>query len=145
MAELRVLVVDDCQDAADTLEILLGLWGYETRVAYDGPTALEALVSFRADVVLLDISMAGMDGYEVARRIRRLPGALAATVLIAVTGWSQEKDFRTGEVAGFDYFFVKPLPPEHLQSLLSSLEEQRSTPPDRQTVRQEWRIYHGSA
>jgi len=144
MAELRVLVVDDCKDAADTLVILLGLWGYECQAAYDGPMALRAMAAVRADVVLLDIGMKEMDGYEVARRIKDLPG-MTSTVLIAITGWSQEKDRRCGENAGFDYYLIKPVAPDHLQTLLSFLKEQWDTPPDRQTARQERRVYHGSA
>jgi CheY-like chemotaxis protein len=144
MVELRVLVVDDCKDAADTLVILLGLWGYETQVAYDGPTALQIMAAVRADVVLLDIGMKGMDGYDVARRIKGLPGT-TNTVLIAVTGWNRNKERHNSEEAGFDYYLIKPVAPDHLQTLLSSLKEQWDTPPDRQTVRQERNIYHGSA
>ena len=108
------LVVDDNRDAADSLALLLRLAGQDVRVAYDGPSALAEAQQFRADLVFLDIGMPGMDGYEVATRLRRQPGA-EDVVLVAVTGWGQEDDRRRGQEAGFDGHTVKPAEPEPLR------------------------------
>ncbi len=117
----RVLVVDDNRDAAESLAMLLKLLGSEVHVAYDGPGALEALRTYRPSVVLLDIGMPGMDGHEVARRIRRQP-ELQDVTLIALTGWGQEEDRRRSQEAGFDYHLIKPVDVGALETLLSSLE-----------------------
>src|SRR6185295_1732062 len=87
----RVLIVDDNVDAAESLATLLKLLGADVHVAHDGPSALEAFRVYRPNVALLDIGMPGMDGYEVARRARLIPGGEKAT-LIAVTGWGQDED-----------------------------------------------------
>ena len=113
----RVLVVDDSRDAADSLRVLLELLGAQVQVAYDGPTALDACRGYQPEVVLLDIGMAGMDGYEVARRIRQGTGSKEVT-LIALTGWGQEQDRRSSKAAGFDHHLVKPVDINALQGLL---------------------------
>ena len=104
---LRVLVVDDNADAADSLAMLLQVRGEEVRVAYDGEEALAAEDGFKPDVVLLDIGMPKLSGYEVARRIRdrRGPGVL----IVAITGWGQEEDRLRAREAGFDHHFTKPV------------------------------------
>src|SRR5262245_3781424 len=108
---LRVLVVDDTRDAADTLALLVRIWGHQPLVAYDGPTALDLARTQAPDVALLDIGLpGGMDGYEVARRIRRLPG-LDKVVLVAVTGYGREEDITRCQAAGIDHHFVKPVDP----------------------------------
>jgi CheY-like chemotaxis protein len=113
-----VLVVDDNRDGANTLGRLLRLLGAEVQVANDGPTALEMLKTYRPAVVLLDIGMPKMDGYEVARRIRS-QSEFADLVLIALTGWGQEKDrLRTTE-AGFNYHLTKPADIKAIETLLS--------------------------
>jgi CheY-like chemotaxis protein len=112
-----VLIVDDNRDAASSLAMLLELDGHRTIVAYDGPTALEAAEQHRPDVVLLDIGLPGMSGYEVAKRIRRQPWGYALT-LIALTGWGQAEDRRRSHEAGFDAHLVKPVDPPALISLL---------------------------
>jgi PAS domain S-box-containing protein len=117
----RVLVVDDSPDAADSLAMLLRLEGQEVRVAYDGPTALGLARDFRPRLVLLDIGLPGMDGYEVARRLRQQPG-LGGVVLVALTGWGQEEDRRKSQEAGFDHHLVKPAGLEELQQLLGALK-----------------------
>jgi two-component system CheB/CheR fusion protein len=122
----RVLVVDDNVDAADSLGLLLRLSGQETRMAYDGPTALLVAEAFRPQLVLLDIGMPGMDGYEVARRLRGLP-VLEGVVLVAVTGWGQEEDRLRSRAAGFDDHLVKPADPVALQHLLASAHGDRVT------------------
>jgi CheY-like chemotaxis protein len=113
-AARRVLVVDDNRDAAETMRELLQVYGYATRVAYDGPEALDAAIAFRPDVALVDIGLPAMDGYEVARRIRQLP-ELRAIRLIAVTGYGQASDRHRTEQAGFDHHLVKPVDVEELK------------------------------
>jgi two-component system CheB/CheR fusion protein len=117
----RILVVDDNRDAAASLAMLLGLLGNETRLAHDGPGALEAAHLFKPEVVFLDIGLPGMDGYEVARRLRERP-ELAGTVLAALTGWGQEEDRRRAQEAGFDHHLTKPADPAALQQLLAALK-----------------------
>jgi signal transduction histidine kinase/CheY-like chemotaxis protein len=107
-AARRVLVVDDNADAARTLSTLLALQGHQTEVAYDGPSALAAAKAGRPEVVLLDLGMPGMDGYEVARQLRAEP-ALAGVRVVAVTGWGHEDDRRRTRDAGFDAHLVKPV------------------------------------
>lgn len=103
----RVLIVDDNCDAAETLGELLGTLGAEVKVVDSGARALEVVGEFRPDVVLLDIGMPDMDGYEVARRLRAMP-LHATTLLIALTGWGQDQDRRHSRAAGFDHHIVKP-------------------------------------
>jgi signal transduction histidine kinase/CheY-like chemotaxis protein len=117
----RVLIVDDNRDAADSLRMLLELLGAEVAVAYDGAGAFEALAAHRPAVVLLDIGMPGMDGFEVARRIRREPRYRDVT-LIALTGWGQDDIRERARAQGFDHHLTKPADPEFLQDLLSSIE-----------------------
>jgi PAS domain S-box-containing protein len=104
----RVLVVDDNVDAADSLALLVQLEGHEVLTAYDGETALSKAASFRPHVVLLDLGMPGIDGYETARRMRAMRSG-AEMLLVAVTGWGQEDDRRRTAAAGFDHHLVKPL------------------------------------
>jgi PAS domain S-box-containing protein len=117
----RALVIDDNVDAADSLAQLLHLAGCEVRVAHDGPSALEIAPGFGPDVVLLDIGLPGLDGYEVARRLRAIPD-FNATLLIALTGYGQEEDRRRSLQAGFDQHLVKPVDPAILEALLASPE-----------------------
>jgi CheY-like chemotaxis protein len=113
----RVLVVDDNQDAGDMLGMLLSSLNASVRTAHNGPEALEMIDEFDPDVVLLDIGMPLMDGYEVARRIRARCGK--AVRLIALTGWGQEDDVRRAERAGFDHHLVKPPDLQKLGQLLT--------------------------
>ncbi len=117
----RLLVVDDNQDAADSLALLLKLRGHEVRVAYSGPAALAMTSQYAPDLVFLDIGMPGMDGYEVARRLRQRPG-LEKVVLAALTGWGQQEDRRRTTEAGFDHHLVKPPEPKALESVLAELK-----------------------
>lgn len=121
ISQRRILVVDDNQDAGDSLRVLLQALGADVQVARDGADALQAFPLFEPAVLLLDIGMPGMDGYEVARQIRaRFPER--RTTIIALTGWGQEEDRRKAIEAGFDSHLVKPVEIGALQKLLSSLE-----------------------
>ena len=116
-ASRRILVVDDNRDSAESMAMLLQLEGHEVRVVHDGETALQSADAFRPDVVLLDIGMPQMNGYEVARRLRASQGARQMT-LIAVTGWGQAEDKRRASEAGFDRHLVKPIAHEDLAKLI---------------------------
>ena len=118
----RVLVVDDNRDAADSLGMVLSLLGADVRVALDGPAALEAYDAHAPAVVLLDIGMPGMDGYDVARGIRARDPA-RRTALVALTGWGQDEDRRRAREAGFDHHLVKPADMGSLQQLLAGLPD----------------------
>jgi two-component system CheB/CheR fusion protein len=115
----RVLVVEDHRDSAEMLCEVLQAYGCVTRVAHDGPPALEAALSFKPDIALVDISLPQMDGYEVARRIRLLPG-LGEIKLVALTGHSEAAHQSQSAQAGFDLHLVKPVDPEELRRLISS-------------------------
>jgi PAS domain S-box-containing protein len=116
----RLLIVDDNKDAAESLALLLRLQGHEVRVAHDGPSALTIATSYLPHMVFLDIGMPGMDGYEVARRMREQPG-LTAVKLAALTGWGQQEDRRRTAEAGFNHHLVKPLEAKTLERLLDNL------------------------
>ena len=116
----RILVVDDNMDAAKSLARLLErLHGQEVRVAHDGPEALAVADEFRPEVVLLDIGLPGMSGYEVAEHLRGLP-EFEETLIVALTGWGQEDDRRRSRGAGIDHHLVKPVDPEALTRLLAT-------------------------
>jgi len=114
----RVLVVDDNMDAADMLVMMLQMFGHEVQAAYTGQTALETAVEYRPDVVLLDIGLPDMNGYEVARRLRQQPQTKDVR-LIAMTGYGQDSDRQRSEEAGCEYHLVKPVDPQKLQDLLA--------------------------
>jgi CheY-like chemotaxis protein len=114
------MVVDDNRDAADSLGALLQMMGADTRVAYDGHSALEILDTFHPAAVFLDLGMPDMDGYEVAHQIRSRPDA-RDTVLIALTGWGQDRDRRRTAEAGFNRHLAKPADFETLQSVMMSI------------------------
>lgn len=113
----RVLVVDDNVDSAESLGLLLSLMKYQVRIAHDGPTALEVVREFQPEIVLLDIGLPGMDGYEIARRLRRQPGT-ENVLLAAVTGYGAEEDRLLSREAGFDHHLVKPVGADTLRSIL---------------------------
>jgi len=124
VAARRILVVDDNRDSAQSLGLLLKFLGADITTANDGPSALEAIRRYRPSVVLLDIGMPGMDGYEVAQRARLEPEG-AALVLIALTGWGQEEDRRRSHEAGFDHHLVKPVDLAALQAILAALDKRK--------------------
>ena len=117
-ASQRVLVVDDNRDAAESLGMLLEMENCKVSVAFDGLQALEALDTFKPDIALLDIGMPGMDGYELARRIRATPRG-RNLVLVALTGWSQSDDKKRAADAGFDEHLTKPVDPDVLGRVLN--------------------------
>ncbi|HVQ17033.1 MAG TPA: PAS domain S-box protein, partial [Vicinamibacterales bacterium] len=116
----RVLIVDDSEDGAESLAMLLQLSGHETHVAHDGVEAIEAAEKFRPGVVLLDIGLPRLNGYEVCHRLRKEPWA-KDLVLVALTGWGQEEDRHRSREAGFDAHMVKPVDHDALLRLLASL------------------------
>jgi CheY-like chemotaxis protein len=125
---LRVLVVDDCRDTTDSTAELVGLWGHDARRAYAGAAALEMAAEYRPDVMLVDLAMWGLDGYEVARQARRLPG-LDRSLLIAVTGYPGAEHRRLAADAGFDFYAPKPMDPSTLEALLMSRQIELSVAP----------------
>jgi len=121
----RVLIVDDNADSAESMALLLRLDGHEVRLAYDGQSALEEAHAFRPDVMFLDLNLPKMDGYEVARRLRREP-AMRDMTLVAMTGYGQEEDRQRTQEAGFQLHLVKPVDFTKVEELLSSPPESHS-------------------
>jgi len=117
---LRVLIADDDRDSALTLSTLLEIEGFEVRTVHGGQEALDAAREFRPDVVLLDIGMPKITGYEAARRLRLRYGN-DCPVLIAITGWKQASDKILASLAGFDHHVAKPYEPAQLIELLAKL------------------------
>ena len=113
----RILVVDDNRDAALSLTMLLKILGSEVETALDGQTALQVAETFRPTVVLMDLGMPGMSGYDVAKRMRALPQFEGVT-LVALTGWGQDEDRLRTRDAGFDHHLVKPVNLSELQVIL---------------------------
>ena len=114
----RILVIDDNRESADAMAMLLRVFGHDVRTAYDGPTALDMAREQSPDVVLCDVSMPGMSGLEVARRLRQDLG-LRDLLMVALTGYGEEEDKRRSEEAGFNAHMVKPINLDVLQALLS--------------------------
>ena len=118
--QLRVLVVDDNADSADSLAMLLQLMGHASTIARDGEEAVALAASYLPDVILMDIGLPGVDGYEASRRIRA-QAPQRDVLLVALTGWGQAADRERSRQAGLDQHLVKPIDPEHLESLLATL------------------------
>jgi len=119
-AVYRVLVVDDNRDSTETMAILVGMWGHDVRVAHDADEAMQAAAEFRPRVVLLDLGLPEVSGYEVAERLRGLP-ELAGVIIIAMTGYGQEEDRRRTREAGFAHHLTKPVHPDTLKEILTSI------------------------
>ena len=117
--KLRVVVVEDNQDAADSLRLLLELVGYEVRVAYTGPEGVTLAEEWVPRVVLSDIGLPGLDGFGVARRLRQNP-AMANARLVAITGYGCEETRRLAHESGFDHILFKPADPAELLRLLAT-------------------------
>lgn len=122
--EFVVLIVDDNRDATDSMAMLLKMDGYDVRVAYDGPQALAAVRESRPDVILLDIGLPGMDGFQVAQHVRAHPDN-SAIVIVAVSGYGQEEHRSRSSQAGCDHHLVKPIEPAVVSELLASLHASR--------------------
>jgi PAS domain S-box-containing protein len=123
---LRILLVEDNVDSADSLSMLLRLYGHDVEVARTGPTALEMAADFRPDVVLLDVGLPGMDGYEVARRLQLEPEFKDVTIC-ALTGYTpSNSDRQRGQESGFDHYFVKPVSVERLNELFDTIQPSAS-------------------
>lgn len=121
----RVLIVDDNVDGADMLAAIMKIYGHQTCIAYTGQNALDIIVEYRPDFVVLDIGLPDMDGYEVARRIRQNT-EVKDVKLIAATGYGLDSDRQSSKEAGFDYHLVKPIDPEKLPDILALLAGQPS-------------------
>ena len=118
----RILVVDDNVDSAESLAMLLKITGHEVRMANDGLAAVEAAAEFLPEVILLDIGLPRLNGYEAARQIRQQSWGKSMT-LIALTGWGQEEDRQRSKEAGFDSHMVKPVDHAELMGRLDKLDE----------------------
>jgi CheY-like chemotaxis protein len=116
----RILIADDNQDGADGLKMMLELLGHDVEVAHDGQSAIEAASKTQPDLMVLDIGLPVMSGYEVARRLRNNP-KLKSMVLVALTGYGADSDKARSEAAGFDYHLVKPVEFETLKEVISEL------------------------
>jgi DNA-binding response OmpR family regulator len=116
----RILVVDDCRDAADTLSELMTLWGYDAEACYDGLAALKVARTYRPRVVLLDVAMPGVDGFKVCLGLREIT-ELAETTVIGITGYSEEACQISARDAGFDHCLVKPVEIQQLRGLIGRL------------------------
>jgi PAS domain S-box-containing protein len=116
----RVLVVDDNKDGAESLALMLRLWGHQASLAFDGPGALTAVETYRPEAVFLDIGLPGMDGYQVAKCLRQRRG-FDGMVLVALTGYGQDEDRRRSSEAGFNYHLVKPVDLDALETILQTL------------------------
>ena len=116
----RILVVDDNLDAALSLAMMLSMMGHDTRTAHDGEVAVTTAEAFRPQVVLLDIGLPKLNGYEVAQRIRQQEWG-TSMFLVAITGWGQDEDRQRSEDVGMNLHMVKPVEPSALERLLAGL------------------------
>ena len=119
---LRVLLVDDWPDAAEAMAALMRLWGHDTRIAHDGASALDLAALYRPHVIFLDIGLPGIDGYQVARRLREAP-SFPEAFIVSVTGSAEEQAQRLSRESGCDGHLTKPVDPAGLQRLLASRRE----------------------
>lgn len=118
----RVLVVDDNEDAAKSLAMLIGIMGNEVEVVHDGMSAVNAAAQFAPDIILMDIGMPRLNGYEACQAIRKLPNG-DKPIIIACTGWGQEEDRQRSRDSGFNFHLVKPVDPSSLEKLIANLSE----------------------
>lgn len=122
----RILIADDSRDSAESLALGLRLSGHEVLVAHSGPEAVAIAVHKRPAVIILDIGMPGLSGYEVAKRIRQEAWGSRA-MLVALTGWGRDDDKQQARAAGFDHHLTKPIDPRDLESLMSSMISEESS------------------
>ena len=116
--QLHILIIEDNRDSAESMRLLLDLLGHEVRVAHSGPGGLAAAKEWRPDVVLCDIGLPSMDGYETARQLRKLPG-MDKILLVAISGYGQETDVQRSKEAGIDDHFLKPIELSKLEDVLA--------------------------
>ena len=114
----RVLIVDDNRDTADTLSVLLQIWGHETRKAYDSESVIQHALAFQPEVVLLDLGLPRLDGFAVARKLREYQ-KLVSVRIAAITGYTAASDVRKCQDAGFDEYFAKPIVSDRLHEYLN--------------------------
>lgn len=119
-SRLKILVVDDNPDSALSMAMMLSMMGHETRTAHDGEAALTTAEAFRPQVILLDIGLPKLNGYEVAQRIRQEAWG-ASMFLVAITGWGQDEDRRRSKDVGMNLHMVKPVEPGALDRVLAAL------------------------
>jgi CheY-like chemotaxis protein len=124
----KILVVDDNRDSVESLAMLLKMLGHETYLAYDGLEAVQTAERIRPELILLDIGLPKLNGYEVCRKIREQEWS-QATVIVALSGWGQEADRRKSEEAGFNHHMVKPLDYNLLMDVLAELPSPRTGAP----------------
>jgi two-component system CheB/CheR fusion protein len=126
---LRVLIVDDCADTTSSLALLAQFWGHQAFVACNGAEALKLAAQHRPHVIFLDIAMPGLNGWELAPRLRELPG-LEGVLLVVISGFGRTDDVRRSHEAGCDLHLTKPVPPQRLQDLLVACkkEKQKNVP-----------------
>jgi CheY-like chemotaxis protein len=117
----RVLIVDDNRDTADSYATLISLWGHETRKAYDGESVLQQALAFHPHVIMLDIGLPKVDGYEVAKKLRQYQ-SLADVKILAVTGRATAADIQQSKDAGFDEHFTKPIQNDILKGYLAQFD-----------------------
>jgi CheY-like chemotaxis protein len=117
---MRVLIVDDNEDTLETAALLLGAWNHEIRMARTGPEALQVAADSALDVILLDIGLPGMNGYEVAKRLRQ-ETRFKDTLMIAITGYGRDQDRQLSREVGFDDHLIKPVDLEKLNALLNEM------------------------
>ncbi len=124
----RVLVVDDSADAAESTAMLLRLDGHEIRTVMDGHSAIDAIRSFKPEIVLLDIGLPGLNGYDVTRRLRELPEC-QNTLVVALSGYGRPEDLRRSHDAGFDQHLIKPVDHDRLTALINAYNGVRAPVP----------------
>ena len=117
----RVLVVDDCKDTANSLQMILEMWGYDVRAAYAGETAIETALTYHPDVIFLDLGMPMMQGCEVVKRLRK-ESSVEGALLVAVSGYHDDLHKKQAMEAGFDLYHVKPVDPAVMKALLVQRE-----------------------
>jgi CheY-like chemotaxis protein len=123
-ARLKLLVIDDNVDAADSLRMLLTLNGHAAQAAHDSTAALQAAQDQKPDAILMDIGLPGLNGYQLAERVRATPG-LQEVILVAVTGYGQPEDQQRSKRAGFDHHMVKPVDHQQLRKMLALIAQQK--------------------